>query len=113
MVADLIGEAVVWFALVPMGDGRTVDLPAIDVLDDGLAHLVNGWAVPYAPILDRRCEQGDDVEFASYREFREVLGDDFTSVYDLDARRLEAVVCRERVPYAPEPANADPVPTTG
>lgn len=97
VVADLLGEAVVWLALVPMGSGRTVPLPAIDTLDDGIATLVNGWQLPYAPVLDRRC----DDEFASYRELREALGDDFTSLYGIDDRRLVAVVCNARVAYAP------------
>lgn len=97
VVADLLGEAVVWFALVPMGTGRTVPLPAIDTLDEGIATLVNGWQLPYAPVLDRRC----DDEYASYRELRETLGDAFTSVYGIDDRRLVAVVCDARVPYAP------------
>lgn len=111
IVADLLGDGVVWFALVPMGQNRTVDFPAIDILEDGYAHLVNGWQLPYAPILDRRCQdaQRNDIEFASYREFREVMGDDFTAVYSLDSRRLEAVECRVRVPYAPPPATT---PTT-
>jgi hypothetical protein len=100
VVADLLGEAVVWFALVPNGTNRTVDLPAIDTLADGVATLVNGWQLPFAPVLDRRCT-GED--FTSYREFRELLGDDFTSVYDIDDRRLTAVECRTRVDYAPEP----------
>ena len=110
VVADLLGEGVVWFALVPAGLNRTVDLPAIDTLDDGMANLVNGWQVPYAPVLVRRCDE----EFTSYREFRDVLGDDFTSVYDLDERSIVAVECRTRVAYAPEPSDsADAVfPTT-
>jgi len=99
VVADLLGEGVVWFALVPAGDNRTVDLPAIDTLDDGIATLVNGWQLPFAPVLVRRCDE----EFSSYREFRDVLGDDFTSVYDLDERQIVAVECRTRVAYAPEP----------
>ena len=97
VVADLLGEAVVWFALVPNGSGRTVDMPAIDTLDDGLATLVNGWQLPFAPVLDRRCAD----EFTSYREFRDTLGDDFTSVYGIDDRRLVAVECNVRVDYAP------------
>ena len=101
VVADLLGEAVVWFALVPMGSNRTVRMPAIDTLDAGVATLVNGWQVDYAPVLDRRC--GRD-EFESYREFRRVFGDDFTAIFDIDERRLAAVQCRVRVPYAPEPA---------
>lgn len=108
VVADLIGEAVVWFALVPMGANRSVEFPAIDILDDGMAVLVNGWRMPYAPILDRRCSD----DFESYREFRNVLGDDFTSIFGLEQRRLTAVSCRERVPYAPEPATTTTVEST-
>lgn len=104
VVADLLGEAVVWFALVPIGNARTVDLPAIDTLGDGLATLVNGWQVRFAPVLDRRCP---NEEFTSYREFRELLGDDFTSVFSIDDRRLIAVECRQRVEYAPELAVPD------
>ena len=38
VVADLLGEAVVWFALVPLGPNRTVPLPAIDTLDGRPRH---------------------------------------------------------------------------
>lgn len=89
VVADLLGDAVVWFALVPMGPLGTVEFPAIDRLEDGFAVLVNGWRLPYAPVLDRRCNR----EFASYSEFRAELGDEFTSIYDVDAGELVAVVC--------------------
>jgi hypothetical protein len=98
VLADLLGEAVVWFALVPAGTNRTVDLPAIDTLTDGVATLVNGWQMPFAPVLDRRC----DDDFASYRDFRDTLGDDFTSVFGIDERRLIAVRCRTKVAYAPD-----------
>jgi len=108
VVADLLGEAVVWFALVPMGANKTVRMPAIDTLDGGLATLVNGWQVEFAPVLDRRCGRGTQTspaeEFESYRDFRRIFGDDFTSIFDIDDRRLSAVECRVRVPYAPEPA---------
>lgn len=109
VVADLLGEGVVWFALVPSGSNRTVDLPAIDTLDDGQATLVNGWRLPFAPVLDRRCP---DEEFTSYREFRDALGDDFTSVYDIDERRLVAVECHTRVAFAPEPDESVTTSTT-
>lgn len=98
IAADLLGEGVVWFAIVPAGQNRTVDLPAIDTLDDGIATLVNGWQMPFAPVLDRRCP---DDEFGSYRELRNVLGDDFTSIYGVEDQRLVAVRCNERVPFAP------------
>ena len=103
IVADLLGEAVVWFALVPNGSNRTVDMPAIDTLEDGVATLVNGWQLPFAPVLDRRCSD----EYTSYREFRDALGDDFTAVYGIDERRLVAVECNVRVDYAPVVTVAD------
>lgn len=89
VLLDVLGDAVVWFALLPLGPNNTVTLPAIDVLDDDFAVLVNGWQVRYARVLDRRCPR----EFASYREFRQELGDAFTSVFSLDEQRLVAVVC--------------------
>ena len=108
VLADLLGEGIVWFALVPMGQDRTVDLPAIDTLADGIATLVNGWQLPFASVLDRRCPD----EFASYREFRDALGDDFTSIYSIEERRLAAVECRTRVAYAPMTANTSSVATS-
>ncbi len=89
VLADLLGDAVVWFALVPMGTTRTVELPAIDVLDGDSAVLVNGWRLRYANVLDRRCA---DV-FASYQELRRVQGSDFVSIYSLDDDELIAVRC--------------------
>lgn len=112
LVADLLGEAVVWFALVPASADGEVDLPAIDTLDDGVATLVNGWQLPFAPVLDRRCQAQD---FSSYREFRSVLGDDFTSVYGIADRRLVAVECERRVAFAPtveDPSQSSSTPTT-
>ena len=108
-VVDLLGEGVVWFAVVPMNANRTVDLPAIDTLEEGVATLVNGWQMPYAPILDRNC---GDAEFASYRELRDTLGDDFTAVYSIDEQRLVAVECTGRVAYAPSVPVTSEVPSS-
>lgn len=91
VVADLLGDAVVWFALVPIGPRQTVEMPAIVSLDSDVATLDNGWQVPYAPVLERRC----DTDFESFRAFREELGTAFTSIYDLAEGRLTAVVCDE------------------
>jgi hypothetical protein len=105
LVADLLGEAVVWFAVVPMGTSlTTVPMPAIDTLENGVATLVNGWQLRFAPALDRRCRdaQDNDEEFDSYREFRDVFGDDFTALFEIPEQRLTAVVCRQRVLYVTE-----------
>jgi hypothetical protein len=103
LVADLLGEGVVWLALVPIGaDPLSVPMPAVDTLDGGVATLVNGWQLPHAPAFDRRCGSGENAErFESYRQFKQLMGDDFITIYDLRDRRLTAVVCRQRVPYAP------------
>jgi hypothetical protein len=105
VVLDLLGEGVVWFALVPAVAGD-VPLPAVDTLEDGVATLVNGWQLPHAPTFDRRC--GDE-EFESYRQFKQIFGDDFTTIYDIEQRQLTAVVCRTRVSYAP---GTEPAPFT-
>jgi hypothetical protein len=89
VAANLLGDAVVWFALLRIDPGGMIAFPAIDVLDGGRAQLVNGWRLPFAPVLDRRCP----VEFASYGEFRRSLEDRFTSIYSLEEERLVAVVC--------------------
>ncbi|HUF98637.1 MAG TPA: hypothetical protein VMM60_10955 [Ilumatobacter sp.] len=98
VLADLLGEGVVWFALVPRAGLNTVELPAIDTIEDGVATLVNGWEVPHAPVLDRRCP---DDEFSSYRELREELGDEFVAIFDTVERRLVAVECQVQVAYLP------------
>ena len=47
LLAQTLGDTIVWFALVPMGPNFRFDLPAIEELDGGYANLVNGWQVPY------------------------------------------------------------------
>lgn len=89
VLLNVLGDAVVWFALLPLGPRNTIELPAIDLLDAEFAELVNGWQVRYARVLDRRCPR----EFASYREFRQELGSAFTSIFSIDEQRLVAVVC--------------------
>lgn len=117
ILADLLGEGVIWFALVPIAtddEGEPfVPLPAIDELIDDRARLVNGWELPFDPILTRSCiDDGDpntQDEFESYRQFREVLGDNFTSIYSIrrsgDPSRLSEVECRRQVAYAAQSVN--------
>jgi hypothetical protein len=91
VVADLLGDAVVWFAVMPVLPGGDVAMPAIVSLDSDLATLDNGWQVPYAPRLRRTCSR----DFPSFRAFREELGTEFTSIYDLAEQRLDEVVCTQ------------------
>lgn len=89
VLAGLLGDTILWFALVPMGPSFTFELPPIVSLDGGFATLVNGWRVPYATIIDRRCDSPAE----SFSEFLELVGRDHRSVYSLGERRITAVVC--------------------
>jgi hypothetical protein len=89
IVAEVLGDAVLWFTIEELGPNETVVMPAIDVLDRDEALLVNGWRVGYADRLDRRCGR----EFGSFREWRAELGDEFVSIYSIEDDELIAVVC--------------------
>jgi hypothetical protein len=89
VLADLLGNGVVWFRVVPLATSQTVELPAIVALDDGYATLTDGLQLPYAPILERTCDR----DFDSFREFSDELGEAFTSIYSLEEQRIVEVVC--------------------
>ena len=91
LIADLLGEAVVWFRLEPVAPGGVVDFGPIVSLDDDVATLADGLQLPYAPVLARRC----DTEFESFSAFRRELGESFVSRYTLVERRLTDVICTE------------------
>ena len=90
VLAELLGDTVTWFAIVPMAPSFRFELPPIVELDGGLAHLANGWAVPYAPVIDRtRC----DADVESFGEFLRVVGQAHYSLFDLGAGEIVAVAC--------------------
>jgi hypothetical protein len=94
LVADVLGNAVVWFALMPRGPRETVELPPIVDLQDGYARFVNGWEVLYAPVIERDAEScGDDV--VSFSDFLRRFGPGSTTVVDLETRQVTAVICGE------------------
>lgn len=90
VLAELLGDTVSWFAIVPMAPSFRFELPPIVELDGGLAHLANGWAVPYAPIIDRsRC----DANVESFGEFLRTVGSAHLSLFDLGEGEIVAVTC--------------------
>ena len=90
--ADLLGEAVVWFALLPQEPGGTAVLPPIVDLDDGDAVFESGWRIPYPPVIERECE-GEDIP--SFSDFLRRFGPDSVSVVDLEVGQVVAVRCGE------------------
>ena len=90
VLADMLGDAVVWFAILPQAPGATVELPPIVDLQDGEAVLTNGWRIPYAPVIEREC--GDE-DIPTFSEFLRRFGPDSVSIVDLETRQITAAVC--------------------
>lgn len=90
VLADTLGEAVIWFAIVPIAPRNTVELPPIIELDDGDAVFDNGWRIPYAPVIERECD-GED--FPSFADFLERHGPESITIVDLETRQVVAARC--------------------
>lgn len=94
VLADLLGEAVVWFAVVPQATGSTVELPPVVELVDGRAVLTNGWRIPYPPVIEREC---GDIDIPTFTDFLRSYQRGSTSIVDLDTQEVVAVRCSRRV----------------
>lgn len=88
--ADTLGDAVIWFSIMPIAPRNTVELPPIIELDDGDAVFDSGWRVPYAPVIERECN-GED--FPSFADFLERYGPQSVTVVDLETRQVVAARC--------------------
>ena len=102
VVADLLGDAVVWFALISSEPRNTVTLPGIVALrDDNRVLLSNGWVVPRVPAVERKC--ADDT--ASLGAFVQAFGENSRATFSFDEQRIVRVTCTQ-------PDVADSVPDT-
>ncbi|MFM8380840.1 MAG: hypothetical protein ACKOBT_11700 [Actinomycetota bacterium] len=93
MLADTLGDGIVWFALIPAPpiDSTEVELPPIEELLDGVtyARLSNGWEVPLLDKVVRRCED----ETPNLAGFLDRFGDDHVTIVDLESAQVSAVRC--------------------
>ena len=92
VVADMLGDAVVWFAILPQGPRATVELPPIVDLVDGRAVFDNGWLIQYAPVIERDCG-GEDIP--TFSDFLRRFGPDSVTILDLESRQITSVRCGE------------------
>lgn len=105
VLADVLGEAVVWFAVLPRGPAGTVELPPIVELQDGYALFDNGWQVLYETVIDR--ERGcPNADIPSFRDFLRRFGPDSITQVDLETQKVAYVVCRDEF-VAPPTTEAD------
>lgn len=88
--ADLLGDAVIYFAVLPMAPRDTVELPPILDLEGGYALFENGWQIPYPPVIERRCD-GEDI--VSFSDFLRRFGPGSTSVVDIETQQVVEVRC--------------------
>ena len=93
--ADVLGDAVVWFALVPQTDGATAELPPVVDLEEGYAVFENGWRIAYPAVIDREC---GDVDIPTFSDFLEEYGPRSVSIVDLNLQQVTAVRCVSSTP---------------
>lgn len=95
MLADTLGDGIVWFALVPAPEGTSDDLelPPIEELLDGVtyARLANGWEVPLLDRVTRRCDE----ETPNLSSFVQRFAGRHRTIVDLGRAQVSAVVCDE------------------
>lgn len=99
VLADVLGEAVVWFAVLPKAPRETVELPPIVDLQDGYAIFENGWEISYPPVIDRDTD-GDEATCAgedipSFSDFLRRFGPNSTTIVDLATQQVIQVQCGE------------------
>jgi hypothetical protein len=92
--ADMLGDAVVWFAILPQAPRSTVELPAIVDLEDNYAIFENGWKISYPPVIERECG-GEDIP--TFSDFLSRFGPGSVSIVDLATRQVVAVRCGDQV----------------
>ena len=90
VLADMLGDAVVWFAILPQAPSATVELAPIVDLIDGSAVFDSGWRIPYAPEIERDCD-GEDIP--TFSDFLRRFGPDSVTIVDLETRQVTAVRC--------------------
>lgn len=91
VAADLLGDGVLWFSIVPGGASATVELPAVmEILDDGRVRLANDWIVRHADKVDRKCAE----ETTSLSNFIATYGGRATSTFNFETQQVERVTCR-------------------
>ncbi len=90
VAADLLGEAVLWFAFLPAGQRSTAVLPpVVELLEGSEARLANGWIVHRADEVERDC----DDDSTSLSDFVRRFGPGSVTTYSIDAQAVVAVVC--------------------
>lgn len=90
VAADLLGDAVLWFSIVPGKPGATMTLPAVTaMLDGGWVRLANGWGLRRAERVERSCPE----DTSSLSDFIRTYGESATSTFNFEQQQVVKVTC--------------------
>lgn len=102
VAADLLGESVVWFALVPALNRPTIVLPPIaEMRKNNEVLLANGWLIKRSAVIDRAC----DTETDSLTDFFNRFGNRHSTTFSYTRQQITRVTCTgAAAPDTTEPA---------
>jgi hypothetical protein len=106
VAADLLGDAVVWFSLIPNPQRANLLLPGVtEVRTDNWVLLANGWEVARNEVVERNCDaQGLD-DFV-----RQYGGSLSTSTFSFEQQEIIKVTCLEQPESSTTTSTATTVP---
>jgi hypothetical protein len=91
VAADLLGDAVVWFSLIPNPQRASLLLPGVtQVLKDNWLLLSNGWEVARSEVVERNCDANGLDDFV-----HQYGGSLSTSTFSYEQQRITKVTCLE------------------
>jgi hypothetical protein len=92
VAADLLGDAVVWFSLIPNPQRASLLLPGVtEIRADNWVLLSNGWEVARNETVERNCDATGLDDFV--RQFGGSLS---TSTFSFEQQEITKVTCLEQ-----------------
>jgi hypothetical protein len=92
VAADLLGDAVVWFSLIPNPQRATLVLPGVtEVRKNNWVLLSNGWEVARNDVVERNCDAAGLDDFV-----KQYGGSLSTSTFSFEQQEIVKVTCLEQ-----------------
>jgi hypothetical protein len=104
VAADLLGDAVVWFSLIPNPQHASLLLPGVtEVRKNNWVLLSNGWELARSEVVERNCD------VAGLEDFVDKFGGSLsTSTFSFEQQEIVKVTCLKE----PESPTTTATPTT-
>jgi hypothetical protein len=104
VAADLLGDAVVWFSLIPNQPRASLILPGVtEVRAENWVLLSNGWEVARNEVVERNCDTAGLTDFV-----RQFGGPNSTSTFNYELQQITKVTCL----VEPDTATTTTIPPT-